>query len=119
MTTKIRVHNEWFQPVCRKSCPCGSNSKRGAPKNQVFAWGEYVSGKWRTVEHFCEKCFASRVIPQLLAHAGDCGCTFSLQPRSGYTLPEWIKMPEPKVCDNELLRVLKSSPWEQGMQAAT
>jgi hypothetical protein len=101
---KIRVHNEWFMPLAKKTCPCGEK------KTQVFAWGEYVSGKWRTVDHFCRACFSTEVIPRLLAHAGDCGrersskgvsgtpCTFAMNPRSGYSLPEWIKMPDNQSC---------------------
>jgi hypothetical protein len=85
---KVRIHNEWFQPIAKKTCPCGER------KTEVFSWGEYVSGKWRTVDHFCQACFVERVQSRLIAHAGDCGCTFALNARSGYTLPSWIKMPE-------------------------
>lgn len=92
---KIRVHREWFMPVVRKACPCGSNSKRGAPKHQVYSWGEYHNTKWRTVDYFCECCFQERVAKQLVVHAGGCGCVFELCARSGYgPLPEWLKMPE-------------------------
>ena len=85
---KLRVHNEWFQPISKKTCPCGER------KTEVFSWGEYVNGKWRTVDHFCQECFSERVIPRLVSHAGDCGCTFALNPRSGCTIPSWIKMPD-------------------------
>jgi hypothetical protein len=85
---KVRVHNEWFQPISKTTCPCGCK------KTSVFSWGEYANGKWRTVDHFCQECFMERVQSRLIAHAGDCGCTFALVPRSGYSIPSWIKMPE-------------------------
>lgn len=84
---KVRVHNEWFMPLTKTSCPCGCR------KTEVFAWGEYVNGKWRTISHFCRQCFTTEVIPRLTAHAAGCGCTFSLNARSGYRIPEWIAMP--------------------------
>ena len=84
---KTRVHNEWFQPLKLTSCPCGCK------KTEVFAWGEYVNGRWCTVGHFCKMCFSKEVVPRLIAHAGDCGCTFELRPRCGYSIPKWIKMP--------------------------
>ena len=112
-----RVHGEYFQAITRKSCPCGSNSVRGGVKHQVYAWGEYVRAKWRTVDYFCEKCFQTRVIPQLIAHAGGCGCTFELRARSGHSIPSWIRMPQQgsKVCDREVVSALMASPWEKGM----
>jgi hypothetical protein len=84
---KTRIHNEWFQPIVKTSCPCGCK------KTTVVAWGEYVNGKWRTVDHFCPSCFQERVITRLIAHADPCGCTFQLCARSGYRLPDWIKLP--------------------------
>lgn len=86
--SKIRVHNEWFQPIVKTTCPCG------VKKTSVFAWGEYIAAKWRTVDYFCEACFETRVIPRLVSHAGDCGCQFNLTARSGHRIPEWIKMPD-------------------------
>lgn len=85
---KNKIHNEWFQPIVKRSCPC--NKK----KTDVFAWGEYVCGKWRTVDYFCESCFESRVVSRLISHKNDCGCSFALVARSGYSIPAWIKMPE-------------------------
>lgn len=85
---KTRVHNEWFQPISKTTCPCGCK------KVQVFSWGNYISGKWYTVDHFCQACFLERVIPQLVSHAKPCGCSFALVPRCGYSIPSWIKMPE-------------------------
>lgn len=93
---KERIHREWFKLLSTKTCPCGSNSKRGQPKNPVFAWGEYHAVRWNTIEHFCEKCFSSRVIPKLLSHAQNCGCSFELCSRSG-PLPYWIKMPDTNI----------------------
>lgn len=89
---KQRIHNEWFMPMAKTTCPCGHKKK------PVFAWGEYVYGKWRTVDHFCEHCFVSRVISRLVIHKAQCGCEFALVPRSGYSIPSWIKMPEVMVC---------------------
>lgn len=88
MAKKLRVHNEYFQPIVKTTCPCGEK------KTQVYAWGEYIRARWCTVDHFCQACFSTRVIPRLVSHAGDCGCTFKLSARSGYSLPDWLKMPE-------------------------
>jgi hypothetical protein len=89
MPAKQRIHNEWFQPITKTTCSCGCK------KTQVFSWGEYASGKWRTVLHFCQACFEAEVLSRLVDHAGPCGCTFSLNPRTGYgPLPEWIKAAE-------------------------
>lgn len=85
---KQRIHNEWFMPLAKKTCECGKK------KTEVFAWGEYQYGRWRTVLHFCEECFASRIVSRLVSHKGDCGCDFALLPRSGYSIPAWIKMPD-------------------------
>lgn len=87
---KLRNHNEWFQNLTKTSCPCGNK------KVHVLAWGEYHHGKWRTIEHFCAGCFQDRVLTRLIAHAGECGCTFTLQARVGHSLPDWLKMPEQK-----------------------
>lgn len=102
-------------PVARKACPCGSNSKRGGIKNQVYAHGEYARASWRTVNYFCEKCFHTRVVPQLVNHAGGCGCTFELKARVGHSLPAWLKMPEATcktVSDTIVVHALMQSPWE-------
>lgn len=109
-------HNEYFQPVVRKACPCGSNSKRGGTKHQVFGWGEYVRATYRTIDYFCEVCFQTRVVPRLTRHAKECGCEFNLMVRSGHSIPQWIRMP--MVCDTTVVAALMSSPWEQGWQAA-
>jgi hypothetical protein len=86
---KVRIHREWFQSLAKTRCPCGRNHTK------VFAWGEYVSGRWRTVDHFCEECFSARVIPRIIRHAGGCGCVFEFCARSGHSaLPEWLKVPE-------------------------
>jgi hypothetical protein len=109
-----RTHNEYFMPTVRKACPGGCNKKRGGVKNTVYAWGEYRNAKWRTVDYFCEKCFTSRVLTSLLPHAAECGCTFEPRPRSGYSLPEWLKLP---MQDAAVCSVLLQSPWEQGLNA--
>lgn len=124
---KNRVHNEWFRPVVRKSCPCGSNRKRNAPKNQVWAWGEYVAARWYTVDYFCEKCFQERVVPRLRAHAGECGCSFELKAKSGHgELPPWLRLQnacaspaaskQDVASDSAVVAALMSSPWEQMQQ---
>jgi hypothetical protein len=87
-TKKPAIHNEWFQPIVKTTCPCG------AKKTSVFAWGNYVNAKWRTVDHFCKACFGQRVVIRLLAHADPCGCMFNMNARSGYgPLPTWISFP--------------------------
>lgn len=83
---KTRIHNEYFQPLKKTTCSCG------AKKTECFAWGEYSRGKWYTVDHFCKNCFDEKIIPRLTSHAKDCGCSFNLIPRSGYTIPDWIKL---------------------------
>jgi hypothetical protein len=85
---KVRIHNEWFQPLSKTTCPCGCK------KVEVIAWGEYVCGKWRTVDHFCRNCFQHRVLSRLLAHAKPCGCSFNFQARTGHSLPDFIKQAE-------------------------
>lgn len=88
---KVRNHNEWFMPLVKRKCPCGERNV------QCYAWGEYSrTGKWNTVKHFCQKCFAYEVKAALLDHAGPCGCTITLVPRYGYNLPEWINLNESK-----------------------
>jgi hypothetical protein len=84
---KPRVHNEYFMPLVKTSCPCGKKHAR------VFAWGEYHCARWSTVDHFCQDCFATRVLPRLTSHAHGCGCSFSFNARSGYNIPAWIAMP--------------------------
>lgn len=90
--TKLRIHKEWFQPLRKHSCPCGEK------KCDVFAWGEYVLGKWRTIDHFCYKCFSSRVLKRLKEHLVQCGCDFSFVPRAGYSIPNWLKTPIKQSC---------------------
>jgi len=79
-------HNEYFQPIVKTTCECG------AKKTQVYSWGEYVVGKWRTVSYCCKSCFPVRVLPRLISHAGECGCRFNLVARMGHSLPDWIRM---------------------------
>ena len=103
MNRKNRVHNEWFQTTVAMKCDCGSNRKSRLASGhdvQVWIWGEYVYGKWRTVRKVCESCFASEVIPRLVNHADLCGCSFDLCSRSGYgPLASWIALPASlKVC---------------------
>jgi hypothetical protein len=86
---KQRIHNEWFQAIKMPTCLCGQK------KTQVFAWGEYVAGKWRTVDHFCQTCFVERVLSRLIDHAAPCGCAFQFNARTGHgPLPDFIKQGE-------------------------
>ena len=92
-----RTHNEWFQTTVAPRCDCGSNKRSRTHEGkdlQVWIWGEYEYGRWRTVQKVCEACFAEHVIPRLRTHAAPCGCTFALQSRSGYgSLPHWLSLP--------------------------
>lgn len=84
---KIRNHNEWFMPLVKRKCECGQRDI------QMFAWGEYSrTGKWRTIEHFCQNCFSERVQKPLREHVGPCGCTVTLVARSGHSIPNWISL---------------------------
>lgn len=89
---KEKIYNIFFQPTVRKSCHCGSNSKRGAPKHTVFACGEYINAKWHTVDYFCQQCFQTRIVPRLLQHMGEWCCKIAIRARSGYSLPDWITL---------------------------
>ena len=86
-----RVHREWFRSIVKTTCSCG------AKKTQVFSWGEYICGKWRTVDYVCEACFKPSVLPRLKAHMGECGCSFELVGK-GSQLPPWLTMGEMKEC---------------------
>jgi hypothetical protein len=94
---KLRTHNEWFKFTKYSICTCGSNKRSRTQVDKdptVYSWGEYHNARWRTVQLVCEICFASEVIPRLVSHAGDCGCTFQLCAKSGSGgLASWIKMP--------------------------
>lgn len=96
MSAKVRVHNEWFQATAYGVCDCGSTRfiRHKVFKRDVtiYSWGEYVSGRWRTVRRVCEMCFQRDIIPILRAHADPCGCAFALVPRSGHSLPPWITL---------------------------
>ena len=113
MTKKVRVHNEYFRSVARKSCPCGSNSKRNAPKHQVYSWFEYHNVRQYNVDYFCEKCFATRVRPRLVSHMGDCGCSFNLIGYQGEKLPAWLTLED--TC-SPIAQALAVSPWEQTLR---
>ena len=92
-----RTHNEWFQDSCYGVCDCGSTKRsrqKVAADPVVYIWGQYRSGKWRSIQRVCQCCFHHKVIPQLVQHANGCGCTFELQARSGHTIASWIKLPD-------------------------
>lgn len=89
------VHREWFMPTSYGLCDCGSTkrTRTAAGKDTTtYVWGEYVVGRWRTVQRVCECCFQSVAIPRLRAHATPCGCSFQLVPRHGHSLPPWITL---------------------------
>lgn len=91
-TARPRSHNEWFRPVSlggRKSCP--SCPAKLGPGESVWSWGEYVNGKWRTVDHFCRECFPRNVRRRLSGHTDTCGCEVNLV---GYhtSLPAWLTL---------------------------
>lgn len=88
MVKNKRIHNEFFMPLAKTTCPCGQK------KTEVFAWGEYVYGRWRTIAHFCQCCFVRQVQDRLIIHAKSCGCAFNITARSGHSIPSWIKMPD-------------------------
>lgn len=86
-----RVHREWFRTVMdkRKSCP---NCKNKLPQaEQIWSWGEYVCGKWRTVSNLCINCWPATE-KRLAEHINSCGCSFELVSYGGQKLPEWLKI---------------------------
>lgn len=105
MSKKQRNHNEWFRSVSlrgRKSCP--SCKEKLQPGEKIWSWGEYVHGKWRTVDHFCKSCFQENVKSRLTGHSVDCGCSITLVGYGGGELPEWLTLLSPE--DEE--RIVKS-----------
>lgn len=90
--TKTRQHNEWFRQISlsnRKSCPtCRQKLTSG---ESLWSWGEYVHGKWRTVKHFCYKCFHDEVATLLVSHTTGCGCEVNLICRE-VSKPEWMRL---------------------------
>lgn len=90
-----RNHNEWFRTVSlggRKSCP--TCREKLEPGESIWTWGEYVCAKWRNVKHFCKLCFSEQVQKPLLAHAGDCGCSITLQIKD-WERPAWLTLETP------------------------
>lgn len=79
---KPRIHNEYFQPLAPKT-------KRDISEPR-YAWGEYVYGKWRTVEHFRQSDLP-RIKAMLQEHANQCGCSIVANSRSGYRIPDWLQ----------------------------
>ena len=87
-----RSHNEWFQTTTRCRCDCGLTGRDRATKGldpQGYIWGEYVSGRWRTIQYVCQNCFPE-VLRRLKAHTDPCGCTVNFCARSGHDIPEWM-----------------------------
>jgi hypothetical protein len=92
-----RNHNEWFMPLARKAkhCPCCHSIE--PQQSGLYAWDQYVYGKWKTITHFCQACFETHILSQLKDHTGTCGCTVTFCTRSGYSMPEWfVKAKEAK-----------------------
>lgn len=94
-----RSPNEYFRTVSlgnRKSCP--TCKEKLGPMESIWSWGEYQYGKWRTVDHFCKKCFASSVHDRLAGHIDSCGCEVNLVGKSGTKLPDWLAINESGGC---------------------
>lgn len=91
MASRNRLHNEWFRTVSlggRKSCPCCRTKLESG--EEIWSWGEYIIGKWRTVKHFCKSCFQQEVAEPLIRHKDDCGCRIELVVRG--IKPEWMSL---------------------------
>ena len=94
MTTKQRIHNEYFRTVSlshRKSCP--TCKEKLLPGESIWSWGEYIFAKWRTVRYFCKCCYPE-VQRDLTVHREECGCDFNLIMYGGEQQPEWLELPE-------------------------
>jgi hypothetical protein len=86
----MKTYNAWFQPIKKTSCNCG------AKHTQVVSWGEYSPrATFRTVEYICENCFPTRCLARLASYANSIGAKIKMNARSGYTLPNWLKLPYP------------------------
>lgn len=94
MAAKTRQHNEWFRSVMpsRKTCPT-CKAKLGV--SRIWSWGNYLYGKWRTVDYCCEHCFSETVASRLTDHAADCGCSINLIGYQGEKLPDCFTLALP------------------------
>lgn len=81
-----RTHNEWFMQLAKKL----PKSHKGCDGTQ-YAWGEYVRGKWYTIQHFC-KCEFPAIVQQLNSHTQQCGCDVKAQAQQGTKLPTWLAL---------------------------
>ena len=77
--------NSYFMPIVRRKCECGN-------RGQVYSWGEYHNGKWRTVKHFCQSCYSEVVRNKLHTYMNLHECEIELRARSGHRIPEWITL---------------------------
>lgn len=94
---KLPVHHEWFRPISATKCPHCKAGTKSNPAN-VWSWGEYQYGKWRTVHHFCEACFHTSVQAPLLTHVKQCGYTITLVGYGGLKLPDWLTLNKEASC---------------------
>lgn len=96
--SKPKPHKEWFRSVSQKMCDCGASAFRlrklgkleQARAFQVYAWGEYCYGKWRTIKKVCANC-QDGLYHQLQAHLDACGCSFEFTMYRGAEKPVWLK----------------------------
>ena len=95
MSTRVRSHNEWIQPLKKTKCPnCGAKHSAQTDFHgrdaAIVAWGEYHAARWRTIDHFCVDCADEAFYAKLKHHIDGCGCAVNIVARSGYCLPEWM-----------------------------
>jgi len=97
------VRGAYFMPITRTNCACGSNRKRGSVKHQMYVMGEYVSGKFRSVEYFCSECFDRGIAPLLSSYVFSHGeGSLEIRGLRGCTLPAWIAIPVVKIDSDAL-----------------
>jgi hypothetical protein len=82
--------NIYVQPAALTKCPhCGASNR---PKSKNFRplvapaiFGVYFHGRWTRAFHACYLCFA-KACQTFLMPSGN-----NFLPRSGYSLPTWVK----------------------------
>jgi len=88
----MKTINLWFQPIKKTTCDCGEK------KTEVWAWGKYIRNRWHTINHFCQKCFADRVLRWVNSNTSN---EFTFNPRMGYSLPDWLRKIPPHTTHHE------------------